>query len=103
MNSKVCVVCNIEKSFDNFYNKYRECKQCNIKRSTRCYNENKDKISMQQKKYYEKNRDKLLQKQNDYSKKSRTDYKELQRSYVELQNKLKALEENFKINDSEKH
>ena len=82
MNSKVCVVCNIEKSIDNFYNKYRECKQCNIKRSTRHYYENKDKILMQQKIYYEK---KLLRKQNDYSKKRSTDYKE-------LQNKLKALE-----------
>ena len=58
---------------------------------------------MQQKIYYEKNRDKLLQKQNDYSKKRSTDYKELQRSYVELENKLKALEEILKINDTEKH
>ena len=45
---------------------------------------------------YEKNRDKLLRKQNDFSKKRITDYKELQRSYVELQNKLKALEEKVK-------
>ena len=52
---------------------------------------------MQQKIFYEKNRDKLLQKQNDYSKKRSTDYKELQRSYGELQNKLKALEE--KVNN----
>ena len=96
MNSKVCVVCNIEKSIDNFYNKYRECKQCNIKRSTRRDYENKDKISMQQKIYYEKNGDKVLQKQSDYSKKRSTDYKELQRSYVELQYKLKALKEKLK-------
>ena len=40
MDSKVCVVCNIEKSFDSFYNKYRECKQCNIKRSMKRYYEN---------------------------------------------------------------
>ena len=96
MNNKVCVVCNIEKSIDNFYNKYRDCKQLNNKRSTRRYYENKDKISMQQKIYHEKNKDKLLQKQNDYSKKRSTDYKDLQRSYVELQNKLKALEEKLK-------
>ena len=54
MDSKVCVVCNIEKSIYTFYNKYRECKQCNIKRSTRRYYENKDKISNQHKIYYEK-------------------------------------------------
>ena len=52
MDSKICVVCNIEKSIDNFYNKYRECKPWNIKRSTKRYFENKDKISNQHKLYY---------------------------------------------------
>ena len=33
MESKKCVVCNTEKSIDNFYSNYRECKHCNIKRS----------------------------------------------------------------------
>ena len=47
--------------------------------------------------------DKLLQKQNDYRNKGNTDFKDLVRSYVELQNKLKALEEKLTINDSEKH
>ena len=51
---------------------------------------------MQQKIYYEKNKDKLLQKQNDCSKKRSTDYKELHKSYVELQKKLKALEDYLK-------
>ena len=60
MDSNVCVVCNIEKSIDNFLNKYRECKPCNILRSTRRYYENKEKISNQRKIYYEKNRDVLL-------------------------------------------
>ena len=96
MDSKICVVCNIEKSIDNYYNKYRECKQCNIQRSMKRYRENKDKIIMQQKIYYEKNRDKLLQKQNDYNKKRSIDYKELHRCYGELQNRLKALEEKVK-------
>ena len=47
MDSKVCVVCNIEKNIDNFYNKYKECKHCNIKRSMKRYYENKDKLSNQ--------------------------------------------------------
>ena len=66
MDSKICVVCNIEKSIDNFYNKYRECKPCNIKRSMKRYNENKDKLSNQRKLYYEKNREKLLVKSKIY-------------------------------------
>ena len=103
MEIKICTQCNIEKHINNFYKKYSECKDCNIKRGVKRYYDNKNKISMQQKIYYEKNRDKLLQKQNDYSKKRSTDYKELQRSYVELKNKLKALEEILKINDTEKH
>ena len=93
MDRKNCVVCNIEKSFDNFYNKFRECKPCNIKRSTKRYYENKDKISHQQKLYYEKNREKiLLQKQNNRS----IQFGDLVVSYVELENRLKALEEKLK-------
>ena len=46
MDSKVCVVCNIEKSVANFYNKYRECKQCNIQRSMERYFEIKYKLSI---------------------------------------------------------
>ena len=96
MESKICTQCDIGKHFNNFYKKYSECKMCNIKRGVKPYYDNKDKISMQQKFSYEKNRDKLLQKQNDYSKKRSTHYKELHRSYVELQNKSKALEEKVK-------
>ena len=49
MESKVCFICNTEKRIDNFYNKYRECKPCNIQRSMKRYHENKDKLSNQQK------------------------------------------------------
>ena len=45
MESKVCVICNTEKSIPNSYNKYREWKQCNIVRSLKLYFENKDKLS----------------------------------------------------------
>ena len=57
MDSKICVVYS-----DNFYNKYRECKPCNIQRSMKRYYENKDKLSGQRKIYHEDNRDMLLSK-----------------------------------------
>ena len=101
MENKTCTMCNIEKHINNFYKKYSECKECNIRRGVKRYFDNKDKISVQQKIYYEKNRDKLLQKQNDYRNKRNTDYKDLVRSYNELQKRLKTLEENVSINDSE--
>ena len=65
------------------------------------YYDNKDKISVRKRIYSEKYRGKLLQKQKDYRNKRNTDFKEIQKSYVELQNKLKNMEENFKTNDSE--
>ena len=65
MDRKICVVCNTEKSIDNFYNKYRECKQCNIQRSMKRYYENKDKLSNQRKLFYEK-KEVLLAKSNVY-------------------------------------
>ena len=93
MENKICTVFKIEKHINSFYKKYSECKACNIKRGVKRYHNNKDKISNQQKIYYEKNRDKLLQKQNDYRNKRNTEFKDLVKSYTELQNKLKTLEE----------
>ena len=97
MDNKICSVCKIDKHINNFYKKYSECKACNIKRGVKRYHNNKDKISNQQKIYYEKNRDKLLQKQNDYRNKRNTEFKDLVKSYTELQNKLKSLEEKLKL------
>ena len=100
MDNKTCTVCNIEKHINNFLQKNSECKDYIIKRSVkRCF-DNKDKISIQQKIYYEKNGDKLLQKQNDDRTKRNTDFKEIRRSFVEKENLLKMIEENFKTNDS---
>ena len=104
MNTKTCSMCNIEKHINNFYKKYSKCRDCNRARGLKRYYENKDKISNQQKTYYEKNRDRiLLQKQNNRS----IQFRDLVISYVELENRLKALEEKLNvyknINDSEKH
>ena len=90
MDSKMCTICNIEKHINNFYKKYTEYIDCNRARGLRRYYENEDKISKQQKIYYEKNREKiLLQKQNNRS----IQFRDLVISYIELENRLKTLEE----------
>ena len=54
MVSKVYVSCNTEKTIDNMYNEYRECKQCNFQRSLKRYYKKKDKLSNQRGFFYEK-------------------------------------------------
>ena len=49
MQNKNCTVCNREKHANNFFKKYSECKDCNIKRGVKRYYDNKDEISIQQK------------------------------------------------------
>ena len=93
MNTKTCTMCDIEKDINNFYKKYTECIDCNRARRLKTYYENEDKISNQQKIYYEKNRDRiLLQKQNNRS----IQFRDLVLSYIELENRLKALEKKLK-------
>ena len=100
MDSKTCSMCKIEEHMNNIYRKYSECRDCNRAKGLKRYNEIINKVSKQQKIYYEKNREKfLLQKQNNRC----IQVINLVISYVELKNKLKALEEKFKLNDSEKH
>ena len=104
MENKTCTVCNIEKHINNFYKKYSECKECNIRRGEKnVFLIIKIKYQFNKKYIMKKIEKKLFQKQNDYRNKRNTDFKDLVRSYNELQNRLKTLEENVSINDSEKH
>ena len=99
MDTETCSMCNIEKHFNNFYKRYTECKDCNRTGGLKRYYKNKGKISNHQKMYYEKIREKIfLQKQNNRC----IQFRDLVVSFVELENKLKALEESLKMNDSEK-
>ena len=79
MDTKRCTMCNVEKHINIFQRKYSECRDCNRTRGLKRYNENKDKISTQQKVYYEKNREKKLQKKNN----RRIQFRDLVVSYVE--------------------
>ena len=81
-------------------NKFSECKDCNRTRRLKNYHESKDKKLIQQKIYYEKKRDKILvQKQNN----RHIQIKGLARFYVELENKLKALEEEVDKRSNDYH
>ena len=94
MDTKKCTMCNIEKHINNFYRKFSECRDCNRTRGIKRYYGKKDKISNQQKVYYEKNRDRIiLQKHNKRSKQFRDSVV----SYVELENRLKTLEEKLYV------
>ena len=97
MENKTCTVCKIEKLINNFYKKYSECKECNNKRCVKRYYDIKDKISIQQKTILRKNREKLIQKQYDYRNKRNSDFQELLETFVEFENRLKAMEENLEI------
>ena len=96
MDSKLCVVCNIGKSIDNFYNRYRECKQCIFERSMKRYYENKDKLSNQRKLYYEKKGDVLLAKSKLNQQNRNYERKIYKQQVEELNKKLKLLEEKLK-------
>ena len=95
MDKKICVVCNIEKSIDNFYNKYRECEPCKILRSTRRYYENKEKISNQHKIYYEKKSDVLLAKSKINQQNGIYERKIYKQQVQELNQKLQDLTQAF--------
>ena len=91
-------MCIIEKHINNFYKKYTECKDCNHVRGLERYYDNKHKISNEHKIYYEKNREKIILQRNYNRSIQITD---LVSFYVELENRLKAMEEKVKINESE--
>ena len=52
MESEICTQCTIEKHINNFYKKYSECKDCNVKRG---YYDNKDKKQCNKKYIMKKN------------------------------------------------
>ena len=91
MNLKTCTMCNIEKHIKNFYKKYSECKDCKRTRGLNCYSENKDKTSNQQKIKYEKKEIKYYDRNKN---KRCIQFKDLVRFYVEIENRLTAVEEN---------
>ena len=97
MDSKVCHICNTEKSIDKFYNKNRECKQCIFKRSMKRYYENKDKLSNQRELYYENYRDVLLAKSNLNQQSRNYERKVYKQQVEELNKKLEGLTQTIEM------
>jgi hypothetical protein len=57
MDTKVCKICNLEKSIDDFYPKRKRCKKCFL-----LYQENNPSVKNNRKKYYQKNKENILEK-----------------------------------------
>ena len=87
IESKICTECNTEKSIIIF-EKLADLKNCNIKRASSRSYDFKDKISTQRKMYHEK-KEKTLQQQKD----KYLHFKDSLETYVEIENKVKTLEE----------
>ena len=97
MDSKICSLCNIGKNVKDFRTKIENEMFVIAKNASNVTLIIKIKYQTNENFIMQKRRYKLLQKQNDRY----IDFTELLRSYVKLENRLKALEENFSINDSE--
>ena len=98
MEGKTCTMCNMEKHIDNFYKTYSECKDCNRTRGLKRYYGNKKKYRINRNYIMKKTEKKrLLQKQNNRW----LQFEDLVTSYVQLENRLKTMEEKFLMNDSE--
>ena len=80
-------MCNSEKKIKICYKKYPERKNYNCARGLKRYYEDKDKISNQRTIHCERE-DNLKKKQNDRY----IHFEELVRTYVEIENRLNALE-----------
>ena len=95
MESKVCVICKTEKSIENFYKNYRECKPCNIQRSIKRYYENKDKLPTRRKLYYKK---KVLLAKSKLNQQSRNCERKIYEQQIEeLNKKLEDLTQAIKM------
>ena len=87
----MCVICNTEKSTDNFYSKYRECKPCKIQRNMKRYYENKEKISNQRNLFYEKKRNVLIAKSKLNQQNRKYERKKYKQKVEEVNKRLEDL------------
>ena len=89
-------MCNLEKKTIVFTKNFQNVKIAIAKEVQNVTMIIKMKYQVNEKHIMKKNRDTLLQKQNDRYK----NFKRILRCYVDLENNLKALEENLSKNDS---
>ena len=62
MHRKLCTKCNLEKTLEDFYNKYRESKDCKSKSNFKRFYKNKENLSNQRNTSYEKKKGVLIAK-----------------------------------------
>ncbi len=85
---KKCLVCFQVKDLSEFYyrsdiNEYRNwCKECEKKRTTRFYKENKQDILEKQHKYYRENRETMLQRKKIYADSHKEQLRDYHSKYI---------------------
>jgi hypothetical protein len=87
MQTKICLVCNVEKPFSSFHKAKKEkdglqysCIECSKRYHAKRYIEQKEKINAQIKKYRMENKEKLAQSQNIWKSKNPEKVKKYQRA-----------------------
>lgn len=96
---KKCTKCGIDKDLEFFYkrkgNKYNSrCKSCEIERSKKYINDNKEIISEKRKKYYYDNHESKLLSKKNYDEKNRDTIKEKARNAYDSEKAAKYYLEN---------
>lgn len=100
---KVCTKCGVKKDESEFYKNQYHCKSCEKVKSTKYYENNKDKLKQKVKEYRENNKDTIKDKAKEYRENNKDKAKEYQNKYRENnREKAKEYSESYKQRRNEK-
>lgn len=107
---KICTICNIEKSIDDFYRRKdskdgirHECKICWNEKKRKYNLENKTKISENKKKYYQENKERIIDSVKKYREENKEKINEYLKNYFKEYRKKHRELLNEKMNQYQKN
>jgi len=103
---KICKICNLELSDDQFESQRHKCKSCRAKYNREHHKifreNNKNKIKEQNAKSYQKNKEKRKINDKQYRENNKNKIKEYQKNYRKENEKLKINKRNYSQNNKNK-